>query len=130
MLPPLKLRSGREVSDRYRILVVEDDALIAMELGERLEDMGYAILGPAATVAEAEKLVAGQKPDAALLDSNLAGVSSTDLAAALASQGVPVAFCTGYDSIKNLPPELKAAPILTKPIADADLLKVLKQLIS
>ncbi len=117
------------MSDRYSILVVEDDALIAMELGERLQDMGYDVLGPAATVAEAQSLCAGRKPDAALLDSNLAGVSSTELAASLAGQGVPVAFCTGYDSIKNLPPELQAAPILTKPIADAELLKVLKQLI-
>lgn len=123
-------RSGREVSDRYSILVVEDDALIAMELGERLADMGYDVLGPAATVAEAEAVVARKRPDAALLDSNLGGVSSTALAATLAANGVPLAFCTGYDSIKNLPLELKNAPILTKPIADADLLKVLKQLIA
>ena len=94
-------RSGREVSDRYSILVVEDDALIAMELGERLADMGYDVLGPAATVAEAEAVVARKRPDAALLDSNLGGVSSTALAATLAANGVPLAFCTGYDSIKT-----------------------------
>lgn len=101
-----------------------------MELEERLQDMGYDVLGPAATVEDARQVLDGQRPDAALLDSNLAGVSSTQLAASLAAAGVPVAFCTGYDTIKNLPPELKNAPILTKPIGDADLLKVLKQLIS
>lgn len=121
---------GRLLSDRYKILIVEDDALIAMELEERLQEMGYDVLGPAATVDEARQALNGRRPDAALLDSNLAGVSSTELAAALAADGVPVAFCTGYDTIKNLPPQLKHAPILTKPIADAELLKVLKQLVS
>lgn len=118
------------MSDRYKILVVEDDALIAMELEERLQDMGYDVVGPAATVADAREAIAATRPDAALLDSNLGGVSSTDLAAGLAADGVPVAFCTGYDTIRNLPPLLQHAPILTKPIADADLLKVLKRLIS
>lgn len=118
------------MSDRYKILIVEDDALIAMELEERLQDMGYDVLGPAATVEEAQTAIAASRPDAALLDSNLAGVSSTELAAGLAANGVPVAFCTGYDTIKNLPPQLQNAPILTKPIGDADLLKVLKQLVA
>jgi DNA-binding response OmpR family regulator len=118
------------LSDRYKILIVEDDALIAMELEERLQDMGYDVVGPAATVEEARTAVASTRPDAALLDSNLGGVSSTELATGLAADGVPVAFCTGYDTIKNLPPQLQTAPILTKPIGDADLLKVLKQLVS
>lgn len=118
------------MSDRYKILIVEDDALIAMELEERLQDMGYDVLGPAASVEEAQAVADRHKPDAALLDSNLAGVSSTEFAAVLAGRGVPVAFCTGYDTIKNLPAALQAAPILTKPIGDADLLKVLKQIIS
>lgn len=102
--------------------------LIAMELGERLADMGYDVLGPAATVDEARAISSAQRPDIALLDANLGGQSSTELAAMLAGQGVSVAFCTGYDTIRNLPSELAHAPILTKPIGDADLLKVLKQL--
>lgn len=119
------------VIDKYRILVVEDDVLIAMELGERLADMGYEVLGPAHTVAEAEALLAkGRQPDAALLDANLAGQSSVPLGAVLARSGVPLAFCTGYDKIKNLPPELAQAPILTKPIGDADLIAGLKRLLS
>ncbi|HYD88159.1 MAG TPA: response regulator [Vitreimonas sp.] len=118
------------MSDRYKILIVEDDALIAMELEERLKDMGYDVVGPAATVDEARQAITAKRPDAALLDANLSGVSSTELAVGLAAEGVPVAFCTGYDTIKNLPPELTRAPILTKPIADADLLRVLKQLVS
>ncbi len=117
--------------DKYRILVVEDDVLIAMELGERLADMGYEVLGPAHTLAEAEALLAnGGRPDAALLDANLAGQSSVPLGAVLARRGVPLAFCTGYDKIKNLPPELANVPVLTKPLGDADLIAGLKLLLS
>lgn len=119
------------MADRYRILVVEDDVLIAMELGERLTDMGYEVIGPAHTLAEAEAALAkGARPDAALLDANLAGQSSVPLGAVLAQSGVPLAFCTGYDKIKNLPPELARAPVLIKPIGDADLVAGLKLLLS
>jgi DNA-binding response OmpR family regulator len=105
-----------------RILLVEDDALIAMEMGERLADMGYAVIGPAATIEAAEAAFARERPDAALLDANLGGRSSVDLGAALVAAGVPIAFCTGYEQIKGLPPQLASVPVLTKPIQD-DLLK-------
>jgi len=47
----------------------------------------------------------------------------------LAGRGVPVAFCTGYDEIKNLPPELKEAQVLTKPISDEKLAAALKKML-
>lgn len=112
-----------------KILVVEDDALIAMEMAERLVELGYRVLEPARSIEAAEKLIAAQRPDAALLDANLAGVSSVPLGAKLAAMGVPIAFCTGYDAIKNLPPELATAPILTKPISDDALTSILKALL-
>ncbi len=109
------------MAGHVKILVVEDDALIAMELEERLGEMGYSVLGPALTLEAAEEIAGKEKPDCALLDANLAGRSSVQLGAALVARGVKIAFCTGYDQIKNLPPELESAPILTKPISDADL---------
>jgi DNA-binding response OmpR family regulator len=114
---------------QHKILVVEDDALIAMELGERLGDLGYDVMGPAHTIAEAEHLLSQAKPDAALLDANLAGVSSVSLGVSLNSMGVPVAFCTGYDRIKDLPAQLAGAPLLTKPVGDDDLVNALKALV-
>lgn len=117
------------MSGRGKILVVEDEALIAMELGERLTDLGYEVLGPAMTLEEAEKLVAATRPDAALLDANLNGKSSIELGAKLVGQGVPVAFCTGYDRIKNLPPALAKAPLLTKPISEDALVAALKAML-
>lgn len=122
-------RKGGYVADQYTILIVEDDFLIAMELGERLTDMGYALLGPAHTLEAAEALLAEKTPDAALLDANIDGKSSVDLGAKLAALGVPVAFCTGYDEVKNLPPSLKHAPVLVKPIGDHVLMGALKQLV-
>lgn len=117
------------MSGRLKILVVEDDALIAMELEERLQELGYEVLGPAATLEAAEQVLAGARPDLALLDANLGGVSSVPIGVKLHGMGVPLAFCTGYDQIKNAPPELANAPILTKPISDADLVAGLKKLV-
>jgi DNA-binding response OmpR family regulator len=118
------------MADAGKILVVEDDALIAMELGERLADLGYAVLGPALSLEEAERAIAEERPAAALLDANVAGRSSVELGAILAGRGVPVAFCTGYDRIANLPSELTSAPVLTKPFTDADLDACLKKLLA
>ncbi len=101
-----------------------------MELGERLADLGYAVLGPVHSIAEAEALLARELPDAALLDANLAGVSSVSLAMLLVGKGVPLAFCTGYDQVKNAPPELAKAQVLTKPFADAELKAALEKLLA
>jgi DNA-binding response OmpR family regulator len=117
------------VSKQRTILIVEDDALIAMELAERLSDLGYAVLGPASTLDAAERMVADQTPDAALLDANIRGESSAPLGALLAGRGVPVAFCTGYDAIRSAPAELADAPVLTKPIGDAELAQCLRTLL-
>lgn len=101
-----------------------------MELGERLADMGYEILGPAHSIAEAEALLARETPDGALLDASLAqNVSSVPLGVKLHAKGVRVAFCTGYDRVKDAPPELASAPVLTKPVSDADLKAGLEKLL-
>lgn len=112
-----------------KILLVEDDALIAMELGQRLAELGYDVLGPARSIAEAEALLARETPDGALLDVSLAeGASSVPLGVELYAKGVRVAFCTGYDHVEGVPPELANAPVLTKPFSDAILETELKKL--
>lgn len=112
-------------------MVVDDDALIAMELGERLAEMGFEVLGPAHSISEAEAVLARETPDAALLDASLAGgVSSVPIGIMLHSKGVPLAFCTGYDRVKDAPPELATAPVLTKPVSDADIKNCLDKLLA
>ena len=118
------------MSDQYKILLVEDDAVIALELSDRLVDMGYLVLGPARSIGEAEALLAQHRPDAALLDANLEGVSSVPLCVQLVELGVPVAFCTGSDRVKDLPPLLEYVPVLTKPLDDAALIAGLKRLLT
>src|SRR3954464_14730400 len=81
-----------------RVLVVEDELLIALDLGSILDRLGRVVLGPAPTVPEALRLPAADPPDAALLDMNLRGTRATPvaLALALAGRGVPFAVVSAY----------------------------------
>jgi CheY-like chemotaxis protein len=69
--------ASRAVLTGLRVLVVEDEFLIALDLLAILDDLGCVALGPAPTVAEALHLLAADPPDAALLDMNLRGVRAT-----------------------------------------------------
>jgi DNA-binding response OmpR family regulator len=113
-----------------RILVVEDEALIAMEIAVILEEAGAEIIGPANSVEQGHQLIAQQAsdPHAALLDVNVAGVSSDSIARLLLARKVPFAFMTGYTSaeVSELVP---AAPVLQKPFTPAQLLAVLQSLL-
>ncbi|WP_137179318.1 HWE histidine kinase domain-containing protein [Roseomonas sp. AR75] len=86
--------------DGRRILVVEDEPLVAMDVEQTLRDLGAAVIGPAGTVAEALRLVeqAGM-PDAAVLDVNLGGQAAFPVADLLVRRGVPVLFATGYGEL-------------------------------
>lgn len=98
-----------------RILVVEDEALVAMLVEDALLDVGAVVLGPAATVAEALALLEREAlPDAAVLDLNLAGEVSTPVADALVRRGVPFVVATGYGA-SGLPPGHGDVPVLAKP---------------
>ncbi len=99
-----------------RILVVEDEYLMAEELREALEDAGAHVLGPAPTVDAALRLLAdGAAPDAAILDVNLGGERSFPVADALAARGVPFVFATGYDAWA-LPLAYQGAQRCEKPV--------------
>ncbi|QYU69867.1 response regulator [Leptolyngbya sp. 15MV] len=112
---------------RKRILVVEDEALVAMLVEDALSDAGFVVLGPAATVKEALLQLDRETPDAVVLDLNLAGESSTRVADALAARGVPYLIATGYGS-GALPPGHEHAPVLAKPYDPDDLIGVLRGL--
>jgi PAS domain S-box-containing protein len=84
------------------VLVVEDEALIAMELCGFLETLGWKIIGPAATADEAMQLVSNVAlPDAAILDVNLGGKPVYPFAEWLQERGVPFLFCTGYEQLDD-----------------------------
>lgn len=112
-----------------RVLVVEDSALVAMELESALKAEGAEVAGPLARLEDAIAAVEARLPDAALLDIDLDGVPVFPVADRLAEHGVPVVFTTGYEPRLVMPPRFAAAPVLRKPFrgeeATATLLRVL-----
>jgi DNA-binding response OmpR family regulator len=103
-----------------RVLLVEDEPLIAMMLAEMLAELGHEVVGPARSVAEGLAALADGQPDMAVLDINLDGEMSFPLADALEAAGVPHLFATGYG------PEAARArpvsrPVIAKPFSAADL---------
>ena len=99
-----------------RVLVVEDELILAMELERLLAGLGHAVLGPVPTVGRALRLLAWQRPDAALLDVNLGGESATPVAAALLERGVPFVLVTGYGGEQLKEAVLRDARRLGKPV--------------
>jgi two-component SAPR family response regulator len=105
----------------HRVLVVEDEFLLAMELEALLKRNGCEVLGPASTVEWALALIVHDRPDLALLDVNLKGLRATPVAAALRERGVPFVLITGYGSDQLSEPELRAPPRIEKPVDGRDL---------
>lgn len=96
-----------------RILVVEDEALVAVMVADMLEELGAIIVGPAGTLEEGLALAQEAEIDAAVLDVNLRGERVDPVAEALASRGIGFIFATGYGAA----PKGKFAdmPIIDKP---------------
>jgi CheY-like chemotaxis protein len=97
-----------------RILVVEDEPLIAMLLSDWLEELGHQAIGPAATVASAIDFAVSDSPDYALVDVNLGGTRSDPVAEVLISRDVPFAFATG-NAAEGMVHEYPSIPTLSKP---------------
>lgn len=108
-----------------RVLVVEDEFLIAMFLEDLLGAAGCHIIGPMPCIAEAMTALAHEpQPDIALLDFHVAGETSAAVADALAGRGVPMVFLTGFGR-EALPPRYQDRPVLTKPYDASDLIAAL-----
>ena len=111
-----------------RVLVVEDEALIALDLCLVLEDLGCRPVGPAASVGAALDLLRGAFPDAALLDENLGTTLVTPVAEALAQRDVPFAIVSGHLRSLSSNPLLVGALRLPKPARRARIAEVLATL--
>jgi DNA-binding response OmpR family regulator len=107
-----------------KILIVEDNALVAETIAEALIDSGYEVVGPAPTLSAGLELALGTDLAGALLDIDLAGRFCFPIATLLAERKVPFLFLTGYHDASVIPPELRWAWRLTKPFHLADLGKV------
>ena len=98
-----------------RIMIVEDEALVAMALRETLEELGLSVVGPFSRISEAMVALRGNKIDGAVLDVNLGGELIYPLADVLVADRVPFIFITGYgaDEIEH---RFSTIPVLQKPI--------------
>jgi DNA-binding response OmpR family regulator len=113
-----------------RILVVEDEFLIAMELDLTLRSAGYQVLGPAPNVNAALGLLRTERPDAAVLDVNLAGEWVTPVAEVLRAMIVPFILTSGYGAADlHGEPVLRDAVNVGKPSRPELLLKELRDVL-
>lgn len=115
-----------------RILVVEDEALVAMLVEDELADAGAEVIGPASSVDQALDLVermaaTGRGLHAAVLDINLQGTMVSPVADRLAELGVPIVFATGYGHGCNRGAH-GAAPLLMKPFGSDELIAAIEEL--
>ncbi len=110
------------------VLVVEDEAMIAMMIEEFLEALGFAQFGCASSVEEGQALLAGAgQPDMALLDRGLGGEFCWPVARRLVDLGIPFAFMTGAPD-DPFPEDLAEAPRLAKPFTLSSLEQTLADL--
>ncbi len=117
---------GLKQAGKLRVLLVEDEALVAMMIQENLTEFGFHVIGPVCTVSEAEAVAKDGQPDAAVLDINLGDGLVYSVAEILAARGVPFVFVTGYDA-ESVDGRFREIPVLQKPIEREMLLKIFVQ---
>jgi CheY-like chemotaxis protein len=112
-----------------RVLLVEDEMIVAWLLEDMLADLGCAVVGPAANVNQALAMIDAEAIDVAVLDVNLNGKMSYPIADALAARGVPFVFSTGYDK-DSLLDGYRTFPVLQKPFHRSELVDTLAELLT
>lgn len=109
------------------VLIVEDDAIIALDFEDTLLGFGVKTVRTAGNVARAMQLIDDRAPDFALLDVGLAGGKSFAVAERLHAMQIRFVFITGYSGEIGIPPVLKGTPTLPKPCTSDLLLAALRQ---
>jgi DNA-binding response OmpR family regulator len=110
-----------------RILIIEDELLIALLIEEMIRNLGYRISGIVRTAAMARLAFAKRNFDAVLLDVNLDDEYHPEIADILLETGTPFAFVTGYDYL--LEPRHEKVSVLPKPFTPAQLRALLETLV-
>lgn len=114
--------------DKSRILIVEDEPMIALALEEMLLEAGFAVAAIAGKLGKALELVESGACDAAVVDANLAGISTSSVASALTLRGLPFVVLSGY-SRDQLLGDFSGAPFIQKPYRTAELIDTLNGVI-
>lgn len=111
-----------------RVLIVEDESLLAMMIEDALESAGWNVVASAASVATALDAVERGGFDIALLDVNLGGEPAFPVADALIARGLPLMFASGY-GVEGLRADLRHLPVIAKPFSYSELLDGLRRTI-
>lgn len=119
---------SEELLKNQRVLLVEDQLVIALEAEACLGDLGAAAVDTAATESEAMAAIRRNAPDFAMLDVNLGGAAtSMGIAQELGRRGIRFIFATGYGDGTMLPDEMKNIPVVRKPYNAWMLAQVIEQ---
>ena len=113
----------------YRILVVEDAFLLVSLLQDLFDESGWEMVGPATRIVDALQLARDEVFDAALLDVNLDGTMSWEVAIVLKERGIPFVFGTGYNIAAVLPDDLSGSTVIGKPYQLSELQQVIQRAI-
>ena len=116
----------------YRVLIVEDDPFIALDLETTMEDAGFEVLGPVASAVEAMRILntCREDPDCALIDFYITGGTSESIARELSERDVPLIVVTGNrdDAMKSL--EDFTDLVRCKPVAPARIVRDVRNAVS
>jgi DNA-binding response OmpR family regulator len=115
---------GNAPLNGLRVLIVEDETLVAMLVEEYLIELGCVVAGSARRIGKALEALEQSELDAAILDLNVAGENILPLAEALDARGVPFLFASGYGA-KGVDPRWAHLPVLQKPFTITELEKAL-----
>jgi CheY-like chemotaxis protein len=113
--------------DKLKLLLIEDEAMVAFFMEDMLMDMGHEVGAIASRMPEALEIARTGAFDLAILDVNLDGKPSYPIAEVLRERSIPFAFATGY-GIKGIDPRFADVPVLTKPFLESEMKNVLQQL--
>ena len=111
-----------------RILIVEDNPMLALDLEELLVDAGFKVAAIAGKLEKALALIESGGFDAAVLDANLAGVSASPLASAMTARGLPFIVLSGYSS-EQLQGAFSGALLLQKPCRPTQIIQALNNIV-
>jgi DNA-binding response OmpR family regulator len=111
-----------EAPQRNRVLIVEDEPLVAEDLRTVLVDAGFEIAGVASRVGKALSLIENVGCEAAIVDANLAGTSAGPVAAALSARGLPFVVLSGYTR-EQLQNEFSGGSFIQKPYRLTELIE-------
>lgn len=114
---------------KSRIMIIDDEPMIAQDIRDLLIDAGFEIAGVAAELNTALALIECESIDAAILDANLSGVSAGPIATALAARSLPFIVLSGY-SPDQLRADFPGAVFMQKPIRPAKLVQAMSTLVA